>query len=127
MNTKSDWLNNMQKQIDLLRNTLSEKDYKKYKLRLLLCIAERLYQFYSTCGQCHIFRQDISALVQDIGNPTHMPERDRQKSYFKSIDNITNYLQKQHKLVIIGYYIDIAIVIGSGIGVALGAALEKVG
>jgi len=127
MNSKSDWLNSIKKQIDLLKGTSSEKDYKKYKLRLLLCIAERVARFYPECGQCQIFQQDISTLVQDIGNLTQLPDKDRKKSYFKTIDNITKHLQKQHKLVNEGYYIGIGMAIGSGIGVALGAALEKVG
>jgi len=127
MNSKSDWLNSIQKQIALLKDTLSEKDYKKYKLRLLLCIAERVTQFYPTCGQCQIFQQDISTLIQDVGNLTQLADKERQKSYLKSIDKITNHLQKQHKLVNEGYYIGIGMAIGSGIGVALGAALEKFG
>jgi hypothetical protein len=127
MNVRSDWLNNIQKQIDLQRDTLSEKDYKKYKLRLLLCIAERVDQFYPTCGQCQIFQQDISTIVQDIGNLTQFTDKTRQKSYFKTIDNISKHLQKQHKLVNEGYYLSIGMAIGSGIGVALGAALEKFG
>lgn len=127
MNNSSDWLDSITKQIDLLKNTLSEKNYKKYKLRLLLCIAERVTQFYPVCGQCQIFQQDITTLVQDIGNLTQLPDKNRQKSYFKTIDNITRHLQKQHKLVNEGYYIGIGMAIGSGIGIALGAALEKVG
>ena len=127
MNSQSDWLNSIQKQIDTLKDTLSEKHYKKYKLRLLLCIAERVTQFYPVCGQCQIFQKDITTLVQDIGNLTQLPDKNRQKSYFKTIDKVTNHLQKQHKLVNEGYYIGIGMAIGSGIGVALGAALEKVG
>jgi hypothetical protein len=127
MNSKSNWLNSIQKQITLLRNTLNEKDYKKYKLRLLLCIAERVTQFCPTCGQCQIFQQDISTLTQDIGNLTQLADKERQKSYLKSIDKIANHLQKQHKLVNEGYYIGIGMAIGSGIGVALGAVLEQIG
>jgi len=127
MKNKSDWLDGIKKQIDLLRDTLSERDYKKYKLRLLLCIAERVTQFYPECGQCQIFQQDISALIQDIGNLVQLADKERQKSYFKSMDKITKHLQKQHKLVNEGYYMGIGTAIGAGIGVALGAILEQFG
>ena len=127
MNNKSDWLDSIKKQIALLKDTLSEKNYKKYKLSLLLCIAERVTQFYPICGQCQILQQDISTLTQDVGNLVQLADKERQKSYFRTIDKISKHLQKQHKLVNEGYYLGIGMAIGSGIGVALGAALEKIG
>ena len=127
MSNKNDWLDDIKRQANLLKHTLSEKDHKKYKLRLLLCLAERISQFYDECGQCQLFQKDISDLIQDVGNLVQLADKERQKSYFKSIDKITNHLQKQHKLVNEGYYMGFGIAIGSGIGVALGAALEQIG
>ena len=126
MKNKSDWLNGIMRQVDLLRDTLSERDYKKFKLRLLICLAERVTQFYNECGQCQILQQDISVLIQDVGNLVQLADKERQKSYFKSINKVTNHLHKQHKLVNEGYYMGIGMAIGSGIGVALGAALEQI-
>jgi hypothetical protein len=127
MSNRNDWLDDINRQIILYKDTLSEKEYKKYKLRLLLCLAERVPQFSHECGQYQMFQQDISTLVQDVGNLIHLTDKQRQKVYFKSMDKITNHLQKQHKLVNEGYYMGIGIAIGSGIGVALGAALEQFG
>lgn len=127
MTNRNDWLDDIKRQIILHNDTLSEKEYKKYKLRLLLCLAERVAQFSHECGQCQMFQQDISTLVQDVGNLIHLTDKQRQKVYFKSMDKITNHLQKQHKLVNEGYYMGIGIAIGSGIGVALGATLEQFG
>jgi F0F1-type ATP synthase assembly protein I len=126
MNDKSDWLDGIRRQVDLLRDTLSERDYRKFKLRLLICFAERVAEFCGECGECQVFQKDISALVQDMGNLVQLADKERQKSYFKSMDKIANHLQKQHKLVNAGYYMIIGIVIGSGIGVALGAAMDHV-
>ena len=70
MNSKSNWYDGIAKQINQLKDTLSEKDYKKYKLRLLLCVAERIAEFSPECGQCQIFQQDISTLTQNVGNIT---------------------------------------------------------
>ena len=127
MSNKSGWLDDIKKQISLYKDTLSEKDYKKCKLHLLLCLAERVAQFSPECGQCQMFQQDIATLAQDVGNLIHLADKPGQKSYFRSMDKISNHLQKQHKLVNEGYYMGIGIAIGSGIGVALGAALEQFG
>lgn len=127
MTNKNEWLDGIKKQLNLLKDTLSERDYKKYKLRLLLCLAERVTQFFDECGKCQIFQKDISALIQDVGNLVQLSDKQRQKSYFKSMDNITNHLQKQHKLVNEEYYMAIGIAIGAGFGVALGVAFEQIG
>ena len=127
MSNKSDWLDDINGQITLYKDTLTEKEYKKYKLHLLSCLAERVAQFSHKCGQCQMFRQDISTLVQDVGNIIHLTDKQRQKAYFKSMDKIANHLQKQHKLVNEGYYMGIGIAIGSGLGFALGAAFKQFG
>lgn len=127
MKNQSDWLNNTEKQIYQLKDTLSDKDYKKYNLRQLLCLAERVAQFYPVCVECQSFQQEISASIQDIGNLIQLPDNNRQKSYLNKISNITKHLQKQHKLVDEGYYMSIGIAIGTGFGVALGAAMQQIG
>ena len=77
MSNKNDWLDDIKRRINLLKDTLSERNYKKYKLRLLLCIAERVTQFYHECGQCQIFQQDISTLSQDVSNLIHLADRQK--------------------------------------------------
>ena len=56
-----------------------------------------------------------------------MPDKERRKSYLKTINNIVKHLQKQHKLVTEGQYIGIGLAIGVGIGTALGVALDNTG
>ena len=84
MSDKNHWLNDITNQIELLKDTLGEKDYRKYKLQLLLCLAERVTQFYDVCSQCQTFRQDISELVQYIGSYIQLSDKEGRKSYFKS-------------------------------------------
>ncbi|MFC1945287.1 hypothetical protein ACFLWF_00870 [Chloroflexota bacterium] len=127
MDSKSNWYDGIAKQISQLKNTLSEKDYKKYKLRLLLCAAERVVELSSECGQCQIFQQDISTLTQDVGNIIQIGDKDKRKAHLKTIKGIIDHLRKQHKLVTEGYYMGIWMAIGAGIGVALGAAIGNVG
>jgi hypothetical protein len=127
MNIKYNWYDDISKQIDQLKLTLNEKDYKKYKLGMLLCLAERIAEFSPECGQCQIFQQDISTLTQDVGNTIQLADKGKRKAHLKTINDITNHLRKQHKLVTEGYYMGIGIAIGTGLGVALGAAMPNIG
>ncbi len=128
METHSDWYGRIAKEIGLYNNTLGKKDFKKYKLELLSRVARRVDDFSATCGECQIFKQDITSLLQEIGYVVGMAmSREKRKSYFKTLNKIIKHLQKQHKLVREGYYIGIWIAIGTGIGVAIGAATDNVG
>ena len=127
MNSRNNWYDGIAKQINQLKVTLSEKDYKKYKLRMLPCVAERIAEFSPECGQCQIFQQDISTLTQDVANTIQLADKGKRKTHLKSIDNIVGHLRKQHKLVTEGYYMGIGMIFGSAIGVALGAAMPYMG
>jgi len=126
MEAHSDWYNRIVKEISPHKDSLSKKDYKKYKLDLLLRVAKRVDDFSSYCGECQMFQQEITRLTGDLQNISLMSKENR-KSYFKTIGNITKHLQKQHKLVTAGHNIGIWIGIGMGIGVAIGAALGNPG
>jgi len=124
---KNDWYDGVSKQINGLKTALIAKDYKKFRLNLLLCLAQRVAGFSSECGQCMLFQQDITALVRDMGNLIQVDDRKERKAYFKSINKILGHLQKSHKLVTEGYYVGICMALGSGIGVALGSVMDSIG
>jgi len=124
---ESDWYKGVAKQIHELKNSLEDKDYKKYRLDLLLCMAQRVAEFSSECGQCMLFQQDISLLVGDVANLVQYDDKGRRRSYFKSVNLIVGHLQRQHKVVNEGYYMGICMAIGAGIGVALGVAMDHIG
>ena len=129
---RSAWYNKIAREIGLYKDTLSQKDYKKYKLDLLLRIARRADSFSPACGECQTFQGEISRLIQDLSYSFQVSSlvqmsREERKSYNKTIKNITKHLQKQHKLVTEGYYIGIAMAIGIGVGAALGTAIGNAG
>ena len=126
MEAHSDWYNRVVQEINLHKNALNKKDYKKYKLDLLLRIAKRVDDFSSICGRCQLFQPEITRLTGDLQNISLMSKENR-KSYFKTIGNITKHLQKQHKLVTAGHYLGICMSIGTGVGIAIGAALGNPG
>ena len=126
METRSEWYNHIAEGINYHKDTLDKKDYKKYKLDLLLRLAKRVDSFSSLCGECQPFQQEITRLIEDLRN-LYLMSKENRKSYFKTISQITKHLQKGHKLVTEGYYLGIGMAIGAGIGVAIGAALGNPG
>lgn len=127
MNTRSDWYNDTVKKIDELKNTLSQKEYRRFRLDLLSCVADRVDQFSSECTQCMSFRQDVTRLVADAGNLAQTGDREGRKSYYRDMNRIIGHLQRQHKLVTEGYYVGLWMAIGTAIGVAMGAGMDNVG
>ena len=123
----SDWYDGIAKQISELRNTLSEKEYKKFKLNILLSVAQRVDQFSPECTQCQTFQQDVNTITRDAGNLVQIADKEGRKAYFKAMNKIIGHLQRQHKLVTEGYYMGIGMALGSALGVALGAALDNIG
>ena len=66
MEIHSDWYNRIDNQINSYKDTLSKKEYKKYKLELLLRIAGRVDSFSAICGECQIFQPEITSHVQGL-------------------------------------------------------------
>ena len=127
MEAHSRWYEDIEKEISQHKDWLTKKDHKKYKLDLLLRLAARVDTFSNQCGQCQLFQQDISRLIQDLSYLTQMPDKEKHKGYLKKINDITKHLQKQHKLVNEGYYMGIGMAIGGGVGVVMGIALDNPG
>ena len=123
MEAHSDWYNRIDNEISQYQSTLNKKDAKKYKLDLLRRIAGRVDDFAGYCGECQAFKSEISGLLQELSLLVQMPNKQNQRSYSKSINNIVTHLKKVHKLVNKGHYIGIGIGIGTAIGAGLGGVL----
>jgi len=124
---RSDWYNRTATEINLHKDTSNKKDSKKYKLDLLLRVANRVDEFSSYCGECQMFQQEITTLAQDLGNIIQLPGKERRKSHIKKINNIVKHLKKEHKLITEGYYRGIGMMIGPAIGTGIGGALDNTG
>ena len=150
MSSDSGWYSGIVQKINGLKNTLDQKDYRRFRLDSLSSVAQRIDQFSSECTQCMSFREDVDRLTNNAGGLAQADDKERRKSYLSDANKIMNkmigHLQKQHKLVADGYYIgmlmalgaafgltvgavafdnqSIGIAIGVGVGVAIGAALD---
>ena len=130
MEVHSNWYNRVVKETNLHKDTLSKKDAKKYKLDLLLRVAGRVDEFFSTCGKCQLSQPEVTRLAGELGYLIQMPKqapKEARKSYHKTLNNIIKHLKKEHKLVTEGHYKGIWMAIGPAISVAIGAALENPG
>ncbi len=127
MEAQSSWHSQIVKEISPYQGSLSKKESKKHKLDLLLRVARRVDDFSPECGNCQLFRQEITKLVQDLGFmlQTPNPGKEERKRYSRAINNIVRHLQKEHHLVSDGQNMGIWMAVGVGLGAALGAALEN--
>ena len=126
METQSEWYNRIDKAISQHQDSLGKKEAKKYKLDLLLRMAQRVDYFSTICGECQMSQSDITRLTQDLGDIVNISKEAR-KSYFKTIGKITKHLQKQHKLVTPGQYMGIFSAIGTALGTGIGAIIGNTG
>jgi|GEM_PF-435459 len=127
MQVHSDWYGKIAGYVNLAKNAPKGKETKKYKLSLLLGVAERLDEFHATCGQCQLYQQEMNSLANNLGNLIQLDNKDQRKAYLQSLNSMVKHLQKQHKLVTEGYYTGIGLAIGAGIGVALSPLSDKIG
>ncbi len=125
METRSDWYNQIVSKIRLHKDSLSKKNYKKYKLDLLLRVAARVDGFSSTCGESRRFQQEITKITHDLANLVQMPNKEARQSYFKTINDIMKHLQKNHGLLTQGQNIGLWVTLSIGLGVLLGVIFRN--
>ncbi len=126
METYESWLNNTLESFAAYKQTLSNKDIKKYKLDYIARVAKRIADLSNECGDCQKYKAEISKLVQDLGGLVQSSKEEK-KNYDRKIKEITSHLQKKHKLVAEGTYVGFGIAVGPAIGVALGSGMGNVG
>ena len=126
METYNNWLNNTLESIAALKQSLSKKEAKKYKIDFLVRVAQRIADLSKECGECQKFQGEISKLTQDLGGLVQ-PSKEEKKKYDRKIKEITSHLQKKHKLYAEGTYVGFGIALGPAIGVAIGSGIGNVG
>lgn len=126
MLSQSKWMEDIGTRIETLKNSLTPKEYKKFKLDYLLRLAGKVAEFSEICPECQPYRADISGLL-DVPVNAALMNRDDRKQYSRKMNEISKHLKKTHKLVSAGQYVSILSGIGWAMGTALGAALDSFG
>jgi len=130
MENHNDWYIDIVKEIGRHKDKFSKRDYKKYKLDLLLRMAKIVASFSADCFECQNFQGKITKLAEDLGNLVQASKEER-KSYFKMINSILKHLQERHKLITegenLGIWIGIGVAIGGGMGIVFGIGSDNIG
>ncbi len=119
----NNWYNDIVKEIDKHKGRFTRRDYKKYKLDLLLRVAKRVASFSVDCSECQNFQIEIKKHAENLDNLVQSSKEER-KSYSRTIDNAIKHLQERHKLIVEDQNLGIWFIIGLSIGVALGSSLD---
>jgi len=116
----------IESRIEALRPNLSLKDQKRLRLDMVVRVARRLDSLSIGCGACPGHRTAIEGLVTSLDNLDRWQLADW-KAYYHSLDDIIRHLKKAHNLAEEGDQMGVWMAVGSGIGVALGAAFNNIG
>jgi hypothetical protein len=127
MHVRSKWYDDIDSHVKHLKNSLSEKDYKKYRLNLLNGLAQRVDELSPVCKRCYFFKQAISTLEQNVSNLILSTDKDGIKTHLMTITMVISHLKKQHKLVEEGHYTNLWFPVGSVIGVVFGIFMPHIG
>ena len=98
MENQEVWYTNISRQIEELRDQLSIKEEKRYKLAVLLRLAKRVADFSNNCQHCHYSKGRIRLLFETLRNIPQMSPGEY-KDYQAVIKDITRHLKKEHRLV----------------------------
>jgi len=126
LSNSSDWYDEIAGEISRYRDKFGEKVYKKYKLEYLLRVAKRVNTFSVDCDECQHFREEITKLVKNLGDPASLTKEER-KNHSRVINTTTKHLTKHHKLISAGQYVGIGVGLGLVFGAAFGIVFEDVG
>lgn len=98
MELQKDWYIDVTKEISSIKERLGQRDQRRYKLSLLLRLAERVTNFSADCSECRHLQGQITRLTEDLKYLDQMTPR-KYGGYLTTINNITRHLKQKHRLV----------------------------
>jgi hypothetical protein len=110
-----------------LREKAGINTAKKLKLEYLDCLARRIAFYSPECHQCRAMRGDMDKLVDDAVGYIGSQDQVLYDAYNTGLNGVTGHLKDIHKLVSAGQFMGIFMALGTGMGVALGAAMDNIG
>ena len=96
MSETNTWYQDIEKQINSLKEKMGKGDSQLYELDLLSRVAKRVDSFSSDCEHCQAHRSDISNLVTNLES---LPMTNEDVAdYGKTFRSILRHLKKNHGL-----------------------------
>jgi len=109
------WYESIEKEINSLKEKMSEEDYNYYGLGLLLQAAKRVDDFSSECEECDSIKEKITSILACISNWPKTTKEEKE-NYIQVFRSITEHLKKQHNLRQKGWPLWILTIIGGLLG-----------
>ena len=125
MEYQNNWYENIAREVNRRKDRFSPREYKIYKLDLLIRISKRLNEFYADCVDCQNMKREMEIIVGSLDHLLHS-SREEQKNYFNAIDNIIKHLKEKHNLISEGQNIALWLPPGVAIGLPLGIPLGNI-
>ena len=125
MQDQNGWFDNITKEINRQKEHLSPRDYKTYRLDLLIRLSKRLNDFFPDCVDCQNMKREMEIIVGSLDNLVHS-SKEEQKNYFNAIDNMVKHLKEKHNLISEGQNLAIWLPLGIGIGLPLGIPMGNI-
>jgi len=125
LNYQNDWYKYIVNEINKYKDIFSPRQYKIYKLDLLLRISKRIQDFSPDCRKCQNIKTEINKLVEMLENIIKS-SREERRGYFDSIDNIVKHLKEKHKLISEGQNIALWLPLGICFGAPFGIIFDNI-
>ena len=98
MQDHNGWFDNITKEINRQKEHFSPREYKVFKLDMLIRISKRLNDFFPDCIDCQNIKREMEIITGSLDNLVHS-SREEQKNYFNAIDNMVSHLKEKHNLI----------------------------
>ena len=125
MQDQNGWFANITDEINRQKQQFSPREYKVYKLDLLIRISKRLNDYFPDCVDCQNMKREMEIIICSLDNLLQS-SREEQKNYFASIDNIAKHLKEKHNLVSENQNLALWLPLGVGIGLPLGFPMGNI-
>jgi hypothetical protein len=125
MQDHDSWFANITREINRQKQNFSLREYKVFKIDLLIRISRRLNDFFPDCVDCQNMKREIEIIIGSLDNLVHS-SREEQKNYFNAIENIVKHLNEKHHLISEGQNLALWLPLGVGIGLPIGIPLGNI-
>ena len=125
MQDPNGWFDNITIEINRQKQKFSPREYKVYKIDLLIRISKRLNDYFPDCIDCQNMKREMEIIIGSLDNLIQS-SREEQKNYFNAIDNIVKHLKEKHHLISEGQNLALLLPLGVGIGLPLGIPMGNI-
>lgn len=121
------WYRNWSRAIDEHKDDMTDKQWVKYNIRLMLALGKRVKNFSDNCQVCREYQHNLTRLEEEM---QELPDSKAQRQYqSKMLGIMTDHMVKQHRIAPPNYFVRKMIRYGlyAGLVIGLGVAIFVTG